>query len=66
MLTLVCFFVPTGPDAKMMFTTFNYSLTTFSPWEWFFVFDINRFPCLRIVLAGPDAKAIFTTFNYSA
>jgi len=25
-----------------MFTTFNYSITTFSPWEWFFVFDPDK------------------------
>jgi hypothetical protein len=31
-----------GPDAKLMFTTFNYSISTFSPWEWYFVYDPDK------------------------
>ena len=28
--------------ARYMFTTFNYSILTFPPWEWFFVYDPDK------------------------
>ena len=31
-----------GPDAKYMFTTLNYSISTFSSWEWYFVYDPDK------------------------